>query len=272
MKIKVSYAEEADVPAEHKALYTEVEGSWKLTEVDGIKTEEDIQKMNIGLTKERTDHKATKAKLAPWANMGDPAEVQIQLDRIPELEAHTGGKIDETKMNELVETRMRTKLAPMERDKKALEEQVAELTTENGGLKTNQVNRTIDDAVRSSAVKMKVIPEAMDDLLFIARNNFEISDGGEVITSEKNGQVGLSAETWLTDMKTKRPYLWPVSQGGGAQGSGKHLNGGELNPWSKAGWNLTKQGQLYKDKGAEVANQLATAAGSKVGSANPPEK
>lgn len=272
MKIKVSYAEESEVPAEHKALYTEVDGSWNLTEVDGIKTQEDIDRQQVGLTKERAAHKVTKDKLAPWASMGDPTEVQANLDRIPELEAHVGDKIDEEKMNELVETRMRTKLAPMEREKKALEDQVSELTTENGRLKSDKTNRTIDDAIRSSASKEKVLPEAMDDLLFIGRSNFEISDSGEVITNEKNGQVGLSPETWLTDMKTKRPYFWPASQGGGARGSATTMPGGGKNPWSKDGWNITQQGMVYKEKGSEVASQLAAAAGSKVGNATPPEK
>ena len=54
----------------------------------------------------------------------------------------------------------------------------------------------------------------------------------------------------------------------------EHANGGAKkvsasNPWSKAGWSLKKQGELLKAVGEVKAEQIATAAGCKIGSVRP---
>ena len=42
------------------------------------------------------------------------------------------------------------------------------------------------------------------------------------------------------------------------------------NPWSKAGWNLTKQGAYAKEHGVEKAQDAAKSAGSAFGATHPP--
>ena len=41
------------------------------------------------------------------------------------------------------------------------------------------------------------------------------------------------------------------------------------NPWSRSGWNVTKQGQLIKAMGTEKAAAIARAAGSRIGATRP---
>ena len=272
MKIQLSYAAEEDVPEAHKELYTEDDGKWNLTAVEGMKTQEDIDRQQAGLKKERDAHKVTKEKLAPWLEMGEHAEIQEKLDKIPELEALAeGGTINEDRMNELVEGRIKTRIAPLERDLKAAKEEHGIILTENNGLKADKITRTIHDEIRVAANKSKAIPEAIQDILMVATSVFEIRENGDIVTTEKNGDVGLSAETWLIEMAQKRPYWWPQSTGGGASGSSS-LPGGGKNPFSKDNWNLTEQGKLIKAKGIDTANQMAKLVGSAVGNTKPPEK
>lgn len=57
----------------------------------------------------------------------------------------------------------------------------------------------------------------------------------------------------------------PVS----ANDDGKSKTPDPSNPWSKAGWNVTKQGALIKSIGLDKAAQIAKAAGCKVGDTKP---
>jgi hypothetical protein len=276
MKIKIEYAAQDDIPTEYVALYTEnADGAFILSEVDGMKTQDDINRQQAGLTKERAAHKETKNKLAAYTPLGDdPVELQVQLDRIPELEAHAGeNKPDENKMNELVEARMKSRIAPMEREKATLTEQLAELTTELGGLKGEKTRRTIHDEIEKAAVKQNLVPTAMADAYNMADRVFEITDDGQVVTNESHSQAGLSPETWFADIQNDRPHWWPASTGGGARGSNSQNGAGPNgNPWTKANWNKTEQGLIFKEKGSEVAMQLSKSAGSELHASKPPEK
>jgi len=96
LKQKLTTLEGLD--AAFHSLYTEQsDGSFLLTGVEGMKTQSDIDKVTQALIKERGDHKATKAKFELLGDQ-DPVDLLAQLDRIKELEAAAGGKIDETEL------------------------------------------------------------------------------------------------------------------------------------------------------------------------------
>ncbi len=123
LKLKLTTLEGLD-PAFHE-LYTEqADKTYLLTGVEGMKTQGDIDKVTAALVKERADHKALKEKFALLGDQ-DPVDLLAQLDRIKELEAAAAGKIDEAKINEIVEGRLRTKLGPIERENKQLKDQLA---------------------------------------------------------------------------------------------------------------------------------------------------
>ena len=64
-----------------------------------------------------------------------------------------------------------------------------------------------------------------------------------------------------------------MARGAGAHGSdgqGNFNMNAKDNPWSRDGWNLTKQGMLVREDGAKAA-KLAEQAGSKVGATAPPQ-
>ena len=97
MKLKAIVASLTDVPAEFHVLYTERNGQFEMTGVDGMKTQADIDRIQVSLVKERNDHKALKDKVG---TLGRPIEEIIPiLDKVPELEAAAKGNIDEGKIN-----------------------------------------------------------------------------------------------------------------------------------------------------------------------------
>lgn len=270
MKLKAVYENVADIPAGYEDLFTEKGGKWVFTGVEGIKTQADVDTLQGALTKERNDHKATKAKLTTFGDM-DADEVHAKLDRITELEAAAGGKLDETKINEIVEGRIKAKTAPLERELQKAKDALVEKDTAIKNFEVQDIRRKVGDAVRSAATASKVRPEALDDALMLSERMFEIDESGAIVAKDNCGVTpGIDPATWLTEMQTKRPHWWPESQGGGA-GGGRGNIGSAANPFSADGWNMTEQGKIYKENPARAEN-LAKSAGTTVGGQRPSAK
>ena len=258
-----------DIPAEYQTLYTERDGKFELTGIGGIKTALDVERVQSALNKERKDHKDTKEAGHVWGDLKHD-DVVKQLDRIPELEAAVaakGGEIDEEKMNDLVSARIASQLAPIERENLALKKANVEQVDAITGYQAADRTRTIHDEVRKFAIKSEVVGSALDDVLMLADRVFEIRDDDEaIVVRDKMGSTpGVTAEVWLTEQQQIRPHWWPASGGSGAKGGkgGNDFSG--TNPWSQAGWNVTKQGQLLRERGVPVAVQMAKSAGSFIG-------
>lgn len=254
------------VPEALRGEYIEKGGKFEL-QVEGMKTQGDIDRLNSALTKERNDHKAVRDRLSM---LGDRKieDVLSQLDRIPELEAAAGGKIDEDKMHQLVEARVKQKIAPVERERDHLKGQLGERDATINGFMQEKRTRTIHDAVRKAATGAKVLPEAMDDALMLAERLFEVSEDGKVITKDNVGVTpGIEASAWLTDVQRTRPHWWGASAGGGAGGNRGGIDTSK-NPFSAENWNLTEQGKLLVTN-REKAEQLAKLAGTTIGGQQP---
>jgi len=263
---KLKYALESEIPAEVRYLYQEnAEGEFELIAQANLRAPEDVSRVQEALRKERADHKVVKQQLSLFNNL-DPEEVQIKLDRIEELEAASGGNIDETKLSKLVEVRLRSKVAPLER-------QIATLTGERdtfagkvGEFEAKDVKRTIHDNIRKAATVAKVRDTAIEDALMAGGNVFEVNELGNVVTKDNVGVTpGIDATVWLTEMKTARPHWWPETKGVGAKGG---QGGFASNPFTAENWNITEQGALVKTDRAR-ADQLALSAGTTVGGPKP---
>lgn len=270
MALEAIYEKLEDIPEAHRELYTEKGGKFELTGINGVKTQADIDRIQRGLSKEREDHKATKATLEAFSTLGTAEELQAALDKIPELEAAAAGKLDETKLNELVEGRLRAKTAPLERERTQLNTKLQEAQAKIEAYEARERQRVIHDQVRSAALKAKLNEHALDDALLLAERVFEVDEDGNVVTKDNVGVTpGINAEVWLTEMQPKRPHWWPPSVGGGAGGS--RNGGGGANPFSHDGWNVTEQGKVFREN-PEKARQLATSAGTTIGGRRPEKK
>ncbi len=216
-----------------------------------------------------------KEALKPWKSLGDdPNEIQSKLDRIGELEAAAGGKLDEGKIQEMVEQRLGQKTAPLERQLTEATETLNTVQQERDQLANTLVSRDRNDAVRSVATEMKVLSTAIPDVEMVAAAYLERDEttGEFIVKADAKGVTpGADVKQFMKDMQKQRPHWWPQSQGGGAGGGGAGGSGDD-NPWSAKGWSLTEQGKVAREKGMAEAERLAKAAGSRVGATRPPAK
>ena len=266
MAIKIEYETEADVPAAHKDLYTEQDGKFVLTGVEGMKTDADITRLQTALTKERSDHKAIKTKFAPLANL-DVTEVLEKLDRFPELEELAKGKVDEVKLESIVQQRITQKLTPLQRQLAETEKKAKDFEDQVTHFKKVQTEETISSAILKAAKAAKITDDAvLDDVVKIARFDMEIDPD----TSEVRAKDGNTLSSYFTTMQSKKAHWWGPTVGGGASGSGRG-NRVTNNPFSNEHWNLTEQGQLIKQD-AGKAKQLAEMAGTSIGGGRPKSK
>jgi hypothetical protein len=267
MRLKAVYTSLDDIPENYRDLYTERNGQYELTGVEGVRTQGDIDRLQGALTKERNDHKETRDRLALFGDL-DPEDTQSKLDRIAELEAAAGGQLDEARIETIVESRLRTKLAPLERDLAKAQKERDEAAAERENLRGDIRSRDIRAHVLDAAVKNKVVDTAMDDILLLAERVFDIDEGGKVIVRDGVGATpGVDAGSWLQEMQERRPHWWPPSEGGGSRGSAGGGSAGD-NPWRADQWNMTRQGQILREN-RERAEQLAKQAGTTIGGPKP---
>jgi len=276
MKLRAVYNTADEIPEVFRELYTEVKGKYELTEVEGIKTIEDVKRVTEALNKERNEHKATKEKyVAPWGDR-DPAVEIPKLDLIPELEAKAkDGKLDETKIESIVTARINAVKTPLEQQLKRLKDDYEAALAQVRNYETKEKTRMIHDTVREIAAKANVLKEAYatpdSALLMLAERQLEVNSEGAVVTKEGGGVLaGLLPDVWINEVLEKHTYLRPFSAGGGAGGSGAGGHVGK-NPFSRENWNVTEQGKLYRENPTK-AEQLMKAAGCPRLGVMPPEK
>lgn len=272
MALKVAVEKLDDVPEGMREHYTEVDGKFVLG-VEGAEALPAMKGLRDENAKRRISEKKATTDLAVYTTafgVRKPDEILAILDRVPELEAAAAGKIDETKINGMVETRLGAKLGPVQRDLAAAKTALAERDQVIAGYQTKERTRAVHDSVRDAISKSKGFqPSATEDALILAERMFEVNDEGKVVTKDGVGVTpGVDATVWLTDLQAKRAHWWGQTSGGGAGGSGGGGGGGGVNPWKGDSWNMTEQGKIYKDNPTR-ATQMAAAAGTTIGGPRP---
>lgn len=255
--IKMEYDKETDIPEAHKELYTERDGKWLLTQVEGGGYD-NFARITEAHRKEKEDHKSTKAKYSKLngRNVDELLQRDSEYDEL-KLKAENNN-LDETKIEQMVGLRLKSKVAPLERENNELKTKLATIEDENTALKGKEVSRKIRDHIRSAATKLKVTDTALEDVEILGARLFELDDTGRVVAKENVGVTpGIDAEMWLSDQREKKPHWFPGNVGGGS-GGGRGGNGsGAGNPWSHDGWNLTEQGKILREDRAKAERMAA---------------
>jgi len=257
-----------EVDEKYRDLYTERSGKWEFTGVEGLKTQADVDRLQAGSVRERTDHKATKDalkvandKLALWGDLV-PDDVTAKLEKLETYE--TGDKVPElaknfeatvkSRVDQVLAGKVLAETTKLTRELNETKTKLGESERSVGDYLTRENTRTVHDAIRAEATKAKVLPEAVPDLLLVASQDLKLVDG-KVVTED-----GRDPAAVMEDYKTKRPYFWPQAQGaGGRGGMGGGLDVGD-NPFRRDVWNQTKIGQLVKSDPTRAA-KLAEQAG-----------
>ena len=279
-KLKVSYEKSEEIPEGYADLYAERNGHMELIGVEGMKTQQDIDKLQEAARKERELHKATKEKLDKFADV-DPDALPGMLEELKEAQAKLAtltaeGKIDAAAIDERIQAAVNRAVGPVQRDKEGLARQldaqkkvVAEKEAIVAKLEADKQQERIQNSIRNALLDAKVIPAAIEDAVLVGERMFELVDGKLVTRPDIGITPGLAPKEWAKDMQQSRPYWWPESVGGGAVGARAGIGSVKENPWSAEAWSLTNQGKVIKEKGEAVAADMAARVGSKIGATHP---
>lgn len=255
--IALTYDKADDVPEAHKELYTERDGKWILTGVDGGGFD-NVQRLQGSLDKERKDHKETKGKYAKLNGL-DVDELLTRNSEYDELKIRAeNNKFDDTKIEEMVTIRLKQKIAPLERENAELKGKVQTFETQVGELTGKERSRIIRDSIRGAATKLKVTDTALEDVEQLGERLFEVDDSGRIVAKDNVGVTpGIDPEMWLGDQREKKPHWFPGNVGGGSGGSKGNQGAGGDNPWSHDGWNLTAQGRILREDRSKAERMAA---------------
>lgn len=266
--LELVYTSEEDIPENAKEYYSQEGDQWVLTGVNGG-GKKNIDRLQTALEKERKDHKEVKTKFSKVKDL-DLEEVLQRYNEYEELKIRAE-KIDDGKIEELVNVRIKNKLAPLEREREELKNKVVTFENEVQELRTKETNRKIKGSLSKAAIAAKVINEAIGDVEEIGSRLFEVTEDGQVIARDGVGVTpGITPEMWLQDIVDKKPYWFAPNVGGGASGSRGGAGGGK-NPWSAEGWNLTEQGKILRES-PEKAQRMASMHGVDIKSPKRPAK
>lgn len=92
-------------------------------------------------------------------------------------------------------------------------------------------DKVLADSIRAAAIKAGALPEAAEDIILRARGTFKLSEDGEAIATDRDGEVvygkdgktPLSPLEWAESLRETATHLWPRAQGTGQTGD----NGGK---------------------------------------------
>lgn len=222
MGLKYSIAKLEDVPESVRSFYVQ-QGDKFVLDAEGVVPKDKLDEF-------RTNNIELQRQLEKFKNV-DPAKYNelLEIDRkIKEKELLDAGKVDE-----LVNLRIKTMREAFEAEKNQL---TNDLSVANSKLE----QLLIDNVIKTSAIKLGVIPEAVDDVVLRAKGVFRIENGlpipkgsdGKVVYG-KDGTSPMSVDEWLTGLKTSAKHLFQGSYGSGA-GGGNRSGGADLSKLTPA--------------------------------------
>ncbi len=209
--LKHRYKTKDEVPEKYRDLYTakkdaDGEEGFELTEVDGLKTVADVERLRESVRKERDEHEKTKDALKKATD-----EATANADKIKALEAKDDGKTKPIQELTLENERLK-------RENEQLKERSTQTETELGSIKGQVTAEKVRNALRK-AWKGIIRDDALEDVIETEHANF-IFDGTELLTKTglSDNRSGLEPKAYGERLVKTRAYLVPPSMSGGARG------------------------------------------------------
>lgn len=198
--LKARYAKKEDIPQGFESLYTEKDGEFILTGIEGVKTESDIAAIKKALDSERDAHKQTRTQMKKLEDIEKKlAEMtSTKKDKEPAIDPKDDKSTDPNFLAL----------------KKSLEKQqeiIEQMQQRNKELELENKQKSILDQLKKTA-SGKIRNEAMGDLELYA-SMFDMTDDGDVVTKD-----GTKLSEWFETTLKNKPHWLPENQPGGATG------------------------------------------------------
>lgn len=253
-----------------RTLFTEKNGKFELTGIEGVKTPADIERLQKALQKEREDHRKARERAALLGEM-TPEDFQAMQDELEELRAQEPGKGRPSKeaIDKLVQVEIAKLSRPGQKLVEAAQARVRELEEQLGMLMGEKRQRTLQDMIRAATTGEKGVPirpEALEDVELYFQRVMEFGEDGQPVTRDGVGvEPGLSPRELLLAIQTggNRPHWFKESQsaGAGSKNGPSGLPGG-VNPFSDDTWNATDASKIARDNPALAKRLISTAKAS----------
>src|SRR5574337_84483 len=232
MGLKYTIAKLEDVEEAVRPLYVQ-QGDKFVLDVDGVVAKEKLDEFrnnNIELQKQIEKYKDV-----------DPVkyrELMAIQKKITEKELLDKGEVDQ-----LVNLRVAAMRDELEGK---LNVSNTELTKAQGQLHV----LLIDNVVKSAAIKLGVLPEAVEDVVLRAKGVYVVENGvptpkgadGKMIYG-KDGSSPMGVEEWLMNLKNSARHLFVGSQGsgaGGGRGGPGKMDVTKMTPTEKIAYGLSQ--------------------------------
>lgn len=239
MALKMIVDSLEEVPEGARGEYEERDGKFQL-QVVGAFSQIDRDKLHESLRKERELHTGAKTQLSTFGEHtpetissleADRDRLNIEVTALKKEGGPTGADLDQ-----LVESRVLARIAPLERDNKRLRTTLGEVTGERDDLTKARAKDTIlRDVLGAFTVKeLGSNPDARPDVELWATSVFELDAGGNVVSRDGVGLTpGLKPSDIFKDMKDQgaRRHWFGPTVGAGARDGNLSGIGGE-NPFT----------------------------------------
>lgn len=174
------------------------------------------------IEEKRAAKKALDELKAQWGDL-DPEAVKTVMLRLENDEDTR--LIAEGKVDEVIERRVGTMRKNLENQlakaQDALTQRDESLAAKDGKIKVLLLERDL----QAAAVKLGVVPSALEDAVAAAARTFQMNDDmeleareGDLLLTGTDGKSSLTPAEWLEAQQEVRPHWWPPSQGAGSGG------------------------------------------------------
>lgn len=269
-KLAYQYDTQDKIPEAFRSLYTERDGKFELTEVDGIRTQGDFDRFEGALRKRLSDATAKLDSLTGAQHLTKDDIRSVVADAVKALVPGSNkdgkGGDDSQAIHDLTR-----RMSALETENKTLKS-----TNEQLVGKTNAT--ALETQIMRGALAAGVETSVADMVVRLTKDDFELDANGNAVVkvtpSVKGVMPNAKPEEYYKAIATDAAFkrFWPASTGAGAGGSNGQGGGAADtsagNPFSKAGWNKTLQAQLVKSNPTE-ATRLASVCGVTVTSTAP---
>ena len=227
--LKYKYTKKDDIPTAFVDLYTEKNGEWILTGVDGVVSQEEFiefRENNRSLNQQVRD---LKTKITEFGDI-TPDKVKGLQDQITDLTAklESGGGGGGSKQVQDLTSQLDAMTKKIESMQTQYDTQLNTLTTERDQAKQQLQNNMIADAIQSAAINKGIRKTALEDVKLRAQGVAKVQDGKVVIVgpdgqpkySEKKPSELMSPEEWVEGLQENASHLFEGSGGGGSNNNG----------------------------------------------------
>lgn len=208
------------IKEEHRALYVEVDGKFRL-DLDGY---EDPKGLKSALQSERDAAKTAKQQLkdlqAQFEGIDPEKTRQLleQLNKDEDAQLIAAGKVDE-----VIQKRTEKMRQDHEKQMAVVTEKAAKAEAYANQFKQSVVKGQIAQAFSG----IGGLAEATDDVTALALSQFALDEKGNAVMIGADGEpiIGkdganpLSPKEWVENLKENKPYFFPRANGTNAPGS-----------------------------------------------------